>query len=240
MYRKLLKVRYSYEHGSKKLSPIKELVSATSDPEKELILLYLKTNCIALCPGIFYDEIQPGNVIGCGHLFSDGTYLWDDIFTNYVEQYNIPVPKDFRDHILQNHSQRMARHSLLEQIDRIEIENNPYLGYRFCCRIHQNGMVEYSNCSKLKCVAIAFIRAEDTEHIIRQIMCQLFCCDSDVHGEPTIDGYHWGISFFQGDKLIDTVEGWNGENAWRHDEMKSIIEFLERKLPFDLGFDLMN
>lgn len=92
MYRKLLKVRYSYEHGSKKLPPIKELVSATPDSEKELILLYLKTNCIAGCPGIFYDEIQPGNVIGCGHLFSDGTYLWDDIFTNYVEQYNIPVP----------------------------------------------------------------------------------------------------------------------------------------------------
>lgn len=49
-------------------------------------------------------------MIGYGNVFSDGTYIWNDIFFNYVGRYNIPVPKEFREHLLNNFEARMKRH----------------------------------------------------------------------------------------------------------------------------------
>ena len=68
-------VLYSYEHGDKKLSRLKEMVSDIPDPQKNIIIDYLKTNCVMVCPGSMEDEINPGNRIGSGDTFSDGLYF---------------------------------------------------------------------------------------------------------------------------------------------------------------------
>ena len=97
-------VLYSYEHGDENLPRLKELVSDIPDPQKDLIIDYLKTNCVMVSPGRVEDEIEPGNRIGSGNTFSDGVYYWNDVFANYVEKYNIPVPNDFRKHIVPQRS----------------------------------------------------------------------------------------------------------------------------------------
>lgn len=102
-------IAYSYEHGDKTLPHLKDLVSDAPDSKKSMIMSYLKMHCILACPGIFYDKINPDEVIGAGNIFSDGTYIWNDEFYNYVDRYNIPVPKELRDHILKNFSSRMER-----------------------------------------------------------------------------------------------------------------------------------
>lgn len=74
MRRENRSVNYSYEHGNKSLPPLRELVSDIEDPEKSIIIPYLRTHCVAACPGIVRDEINPDNIIGYGNIFSDGTF----------------------------------------------------------------------------------------------------------------------------------------------------------------------
>lgn len=240
MIREYKRVCYSYEHGDETLPKLREMVSDNADPEKETIMSYLMTNCVAGCPGIVYDEIAPGKVIGSGHIYWDGTYVWDDVFANYVELYNIPVPKDFREHILQNHSSRSHRHTLLKLIDKIEIENNPYLGYRFYLIIYRNGTIIYRNNADHPDPTTAKIKPEEAAYIIDPIMSDLFCYDTAGHGSPIIDGYHWNLTFYKGKTVIDSIEGWSDEDTWRYDEIKSVIEFIEERIPFKLGYDYMD
>lgn len=240
MKRDTIPVAYSHEHGDENLPFLKDLVSITEDPEKPLIMNYLKTHCVMACPGIIYDEITPGKVIGAGNVFSDGKYFWNDVFTNYVDRYNIPVPDAFRSHILSNHSQRAKRHTLLRLVDRLEIDSNPYLGYKYHFVIHRNGLIEYWNNTDHREKIVTAIKRDDAAYIIDPIMTELFCYDSDNHGEPIIDGYHWKITFYKQDVRIDSVEGRSHEDPWRYGEFKSVIEFAERFIPFDLGSHYMN
>ena len=136
-YRKTKLVPYSYEHGGGDLLPLKDLVSDKEDPEKSRILSYLNTNCISACPGIVHDEINPELDAGCGNMYSDGTYTWTDTFIVYVDRYNIPVPEDFRNHILENFKERQKRQVLFRLIDEIEIENNPLTGYHYKIKINK-------------------------------------------------------------------------------------------------------
>ena len=240
MLRENKSVKYSYETGDESLPHLKDMVSDEEDPEKSKIVAYLQTHCIVACPGIIHDEINPDRVIGYGNLFSDGTYFWDDVFCNYVKQYNIPVPDEFRQHILKNYNARMKRHTLLWLVDSVEIHNNPYLGYRYNVRIYKNGVIRYENIEDCKDGAMLYIKPEDAEYIIDPITTELFCYDADAHGLSIIDGYHWKIIFYKKDEVVDEVEGWPGEDPWRYGEIKGIVEFAERYIPKDLGSKYMN
>lgn len=232
---------YSYESGDTSLPHIKDLASSIEDPEKSKIISYLKTHCIAACPGIVYDAINPDKVIGYGNIYSDGTYRWDDVFTNYVERYNVPVPTEFRTHILENFDVRMDRHALLDLVDSIEIQNNPYLGYRYNTRIFQSGVINYQNIEDCKDGAMMYIKPEDAQYIINPITTELFCYDADNHGAAIIDGYHWKIVFYDKDgNVIDEIEGWPDEDIWRYRQIKRIIEFAERFIPQELGSKYMD
>ena len=235
-----IQVKYLYEHGDESLPHLKDLVSDVPDPMKSKIMGYLRTHCILACPGIIKDEINPDKTIGCGNLYSDGTYFWNDAFFNYVDRYNIPVPEAFREHILNNYNQRMKRHTLLRLVDRVEIHNNPYLGYQYDVSIEKSGVIRYQNNTDCKDGAVLLIKADDAEYIIDPIMTELFCYDTDDHGRAIIDGYHWEIMFYRKEELIDKVEGWPNEDTWRYGRFKSIIEFAERYIPKDLGSGQMN
>ena len=239
MIREERPVFYSYEHGDKSLPHLKDMVSGTLDPEKNKILDYLKTHCIVACAGVVRDEISPDSVIGCGDVYSDGTYVWDDVFFNYVDRYNIPVPVGFREHILKNYDERTERHRLLSKVDKVEIYNNPYLGYQYYVKICKNGHIFYRN--NTDCVDDAFmlINPEDAAYIIEPMMTELFCYDSDEHGKHCIDGHYWKLIFYKGDTIVKTIEGITNEDPWRFNQMKNIIEFAERYIPKDLGYKHM-
>lgn len=233
-------VLYSFEHGDETLPRLKDLVSEVADPEKSIILSYLRLHCILVCPRIVHDEIDPNKTIGHGYIFSDGTYFWTDVFTNYVNRYNIPVPEDFRNHILQNYTIRMKRHMQLRLIDSIEIQNTPYPGCKYYVRINKNGVIEYHNSEDCKNPVVINIKPENAEYIIEPITTELFCYDVDGHGQPIAGGYHWKIIFYKKEKVIDEVEGWPGEDEWRYGQIKKIIEFSERYIPQELGSKNMN
>lgn len=150
------------------------------------------------------------------------------------------MPEAFRAHILRNHTQRTKRHTLLRLVDRMEIDNNPYLGYKYHISIHRNGLLEYWNNTDHKDKTVAIIKGDDAAYIIDPIATELFCYDSDDHGKPIIDGHHWKLTFYKRDKCIDTIEGWSNEDIWRHGEFKDLIEFAERFVPFDLGSRYMD
>ena len=240
MKREQKRVNYSYEHGDASLPHLKDLVSDTPDPMKGKIMGYLRTHCILACPGIIKDEINPEKTIGSGNIYSDGTYYWDDAFFNYVDQYNIPVPAEFRNHIMQNFEQRMKLHTLLRLIDGVEIHNNPTLGYQYNVRIEKTGAIRYQNNTDCENGTELLIKSEDAEYIIDPIMTELFCYDSDDHGEKTATGYHWEILFYQKNELIKQIEGWPNEDKWRYGRFKIIVEFAERYIPKDLGSKQMS
>ena len=240
MKRENRQVNYSYEHGDESLPYLKDLVSETPDPDKSKIVAYLKTHCILACPGRKYDEITPGKVIGSGHIFSDGVYYWNDQFTNYVNRYNIPVPQEFRQHILKNYNYRMKRHVLLRLVDCVELENNTYPGYQYKVSINKDGIIKYQNNTDCKDETYLSIKPDDAAYIINPIMSELFCYDADEHGKPVIDGYHWKLTFYRKGQLVDEIEGWPGEDKWRHGRIKGIVVFAERYIPKNLGSNYMD
>lgn len=158
---------------------------------------------------------------------------------NYVEKYNIPVPAEFREHILKNYDERIAKHKLLAEVDKVEIYNNPYLGYRYYVKICRNGQVFYRNNTDCKDDALIIIKPDDAAYIIDPIMTELFCYDSDNHGKMYIDSYHWKLSFYKDDDMVKTIEGETDEDPWRFNKIKEIIEFAERFIPKDLGYKYM-
>lgn len=216
------------------------MVSDKPDPEKERILRYLKTHCIMVCPGVVYDEITPDRVIGFGDTFSDGTYYWKDVFVNYVERYNIPVPAEFRAHILSNYSNRMKRHTLLRVIDKLDVENCVAGKREYRATICKNGEVAYWNNSDMLTGTSVQILPDDAKYIINPVLAELFCYDSDIHGSAVVGGYHWKISFYSKGKLVDVVEGWPHEDKWRLTRAKQVIEFIEHYIPFSMGAQYMD
>ena len=72
------------------------------------------------------------------------------------------------------------------------------------------------------------INKETAGHIINPAASELFCYDSDNHGKALIDGYHWKLTFMQNERIIDIIEGTNGEDNRRYNQIKSVIEFAER------------
>ena len=69
------------------------------------------------------------------------------------------------------------------------------------------------------------INKETAGHIINPAASELFCYDSDNHGKALIDGYHWKLTFMQNERIIDIIEGTNGEDNRRYNQIKSVIEF---------------
>lgn len=235
----LTEVVYSKEYGDPTLPKLADMVSDTPDPQKKIILDYLREHCVAACPGIHHDVVNPKEVIGCGHIFTDDKYYWEDYLPNYIEKYNIPIPEEFRTHILENYTSRKTRHTKHRLLKSIRITNQPYLGYRYTVSIHQNGRVEYSNNLDGMSETAFTIPAEDADYIVHPITESMFCYDGESRGSPIIDGYHWVIEYFGEKECVYRSEGWPGEPEWRYQGARDLFEFIERKTGKDLGSKYM-
>ena len=232
-------VLYSYEHGDESLPCLRDLVSDKPDPMKGKILAYLRTHMIYVCPGSIKDEIDPEKSIGCGDTYTDDIYYWNDVFLNYVARYNIPVPEDFRNHILENFNPRMKRHALLKLVDSVKIHNNPYVGMMYDVYINKTGKIIYKSTFDYGIEEVFSIRREEAEFIIVPGMEDLFCYDMDGHGFPMIDSYNWALSFYRKGELVDKIEGWPDEDMWRYKCFKGVVKFIERRIGRSLGSGLM-
>ena len=231
----LTEVVYSQEYGDPTLPKLADMVSDTTDPHKDIILEYLSEHCIAGCPGIVYDVVNPDKTIGCGHIYSDDKYFWDDCFTNYVRKYNIPVPSEFRTHILENYKVRKIRHAKHRLLKSIRIANNPYLGCRYTICINQNGSVQYSNNLEDTSETVFMISPKDADYIVHPITESFFCYGEGPSGQPIVDGYHWEIEFYNAKGLVHKIEGWPGEPEWRYEAFRNLVTFVERQTGKDLG-----
>lgn len=105
--------------------------------------------------------------------------------------------------------------------------------YRVC--IHRNGLIEYRDLFQSNDDILFRINKETAGHIINPAASELFCYDSDNHGKALIDGYHWKLTFMQNERIIDIIERTNGEDNRRYNQIKSVIEFAKRFIPYDLG-----
>lgn len=239
MKRDHIHVVFCREYGDESLPPLRELVSEKPDEKKSVILDYLRTHCILASPGVVRDILDPESTIGRRDLYSDGVYFWADYLPAYIQKYNISIPTDFREHILNNYAERKKRHLMLKLVDRIVVRNNPYLGYVYEVDLSKNGKVMYRNSTDCTDGAFLIINVKDAGYIIDPIMTELFCYDEDEHGQAMIDGYHWQIQFIRKGELIKSIEGWPGESNWRHRQIKKDIEFMERFIPVDIGAKYM-
>lgn len=235
MERSHIDVRFAYEYGDKSLPKIKELVCEKPDSQKKIIPEYLREHCVICCPGTERDIINPDEIIGYGNIYSDGLYYRTDVFINYVDKYNVPVPAEFRKRIMSNYESRRKRHMLLRMVNRLEIYNEAAYDKRYRVCIHRNGLIEYRDLFQSNDDILFRINKETAGHIINPAASELFCYDSDNHGKALIDGYHWKLTFMQNERIIDIIEGTNGEDNRRYNQIKSVIEFAERFIPYDLG-----
>ena len=124
---------------------------------------------------------------------------------------------------------------LLRMVNRLEIYNEAAYDKRYRVCIHRNGLIEYRDLFQSNDDILFRIKKETAGHIINPAASELFCYDSDNHGKALIDGYHWKLTFMQNERIIDIIKGTNGEDNRRYNQIKSVIEFAKRFIPYDLG-----
>lgn len=224
-------VAYSFEHGDPSLPPLRELVSSTPDPEKEKILRYLRLRFHhqLACPGIVQDEIDPENVIGGGDLYSDHVYDWQDVFINYVDQYNIPVPEPFRSHVLSNYDACMACFEAYCRVDNAEILCQPKPGQDYRVRIYKNGAIRYQD------EPLFSIKPDDAHYMIDPILKNLFYFTSEEDHTDIPEAARWQLTFFQNNEPVKRVGGTSVGDRFSYCELTSMLKFMERYIPRDLG-----
>lgn len=84
------------------------------------------------------------------------------------------------------------------------------------------------------------VKGKKTKALDILLVVNMFLTGFDSKPLSVLYGYHWKLSFYKNDICIDTVEGRSKEDPWRYSEFKSVVEFAERFIPFDLGSQYMN
>lgn len=83
-----------------RLPSIKDLINKPIQEKKKVVEYMKKSNVIAVAPAIVRDIINPENKIPELLLMSDGIYEWRSDIIYYVEKYDMGLPEEFIQHIL--------------------------------------------------------------------------------------------------------------------------------------------
>jgi len=75
------------------------MASISEEPhkDKEKIIKYLESGVLFMARGGFeMDVINPSDeIIGHGHIMTDGVWEWQDILAYYVRRYNVVLDEEF-------------------------------------------------------------------------------------------------------------------------------------------------
>jgi len=205
-----------------------------------VILDYLGMHCIAACPGIHYDIIDPKKSVGSRSFYADDKYYWTDCFANYVRKYNIPVPADFRAHILASYKARKIRHARHRLLKKIILTHEPNAERRYSIAIDVQGNVHYENSSNHPKVQLFSIDSKEADYIVHPITESLFCYDTPPTVPKLDNGYRWSVDFYNAKGHACKIEGWPGEPKERYASIRRLFEFIEQQTGTDLGTDYMN
>lgn len=83
-----------------KYPSIKELINKPIKEKKKVIEYMKKCKVTAVAPAIVRDLINPENKIAELNLMSDGKYEWRSGVIYYVEKYDMELPEEFIQHVL--------------------------------------------------------------------------------------------------------------------------------------------
>ena len=139
---------------------------------------------------------------------------------------------------MEEYEHRKGLHDELNRITKLTIFNNPYVGHRYEASFAIDGSVQYIDYSTRHYHPFS-ISKDEAECLIRRRTSRLFYYDDDNQGSSVIDGYHWKLHFYSGDEEVRCIEGWPGEEPWRHDWIREIIKYAEQLCNKDMGLKYM-
>ena len=85
-----------------KLPSMRDFISDEPIPHKDVIVAYLRTGELGSVMIGTMRDVFTGELTGISdHDRSDGEYEWDEGLAYYVDRYNLRLPQDFVDHILE-------------------------------------------------------------------------------------------------------------------------------------------
>lgn len=89
------------EYGNENAPSVKDSFESVSYAEKEKIAEYLENGHVnAITMGLFEDVVT-GKPAAPEKYFTDGKYLWDSSIPYYVRKYNLRLPREFEQHVLE-------------------------------------------------------------------------------------------------------------------------------------------
>lgn len=89
------------EFGDENYPSITEFFSENKYDGQDEILAYLKNGKVgAVSMGNVYDIVTNEKIAHEKLLMSDGRYSWNSIICYYVEKYNLRLPKEFEQYVL--------------------------------------------------------------------------------------------------------------------------------------------
>lgn len=81
---------------------MKESFQKTDYPGKDKVISYLRSGTVDMVSAAAPVDVFTGEKIAPEKLgMNDGTFMWWDMLSYYVERYNLRLPEEFERHILQ-------------------------------------------------------------------------------------------------------------------------------------------
>jgi hypothetical protein len=100
---KILEGAREFFNGDEKYPALKTLINKPMDNEiKEKVVKYLKEGKeLAIAPSITRDILDPNVRLPRLSLMGDGEYEWRSDIAYYVEKYDLELPQEFIEHVLE-------------------------------------------------------------------------------------------------------------------------------------------
>lgn len=209
--RNLVEVICCKEQGSNNLPSYKDMKRDTPDPEKATILNYLRR--------------------GQNH---DDLYVWNDDLVSAYEQYNIALPVDFMDHILNHHTERMRKIIEFRTLRKVILDLN-FGKKRYHAELSNDGSIIYQSSRD----AVPYkrqIEHWDSCHITEELFSinELYMYGKE--SKRTADTPNtWQITFQTTRNAEHHYSGVFGNGDWEQGCIEKLIDKIESNTALSLG-----
>lgn len=209
--RELKEVIWCREQGSMNFPPFRKLKRDDPDPRKNIILDYLKR-------GDYHDD----------------NYAWDDGLIRAIDEFNIVLPTDFREHILEKHNIRLKKMIAFRLVRKIALDIAFEEGNRFHIELDKDLNILYQDHhgKEPETEKITSWRPPSFAAIIEPVR-ELFLYSADDSAEAGANS--WKISFFNANELMCSIGGSTDDESWQTGRMEKLWKCLESESGMDLG-----